>query len=133
MLFCSSGLAENCSQSASSKMSYLVDAMTQVAVLVGLAGLPWVVKPLYGFISDSIPLFGYRRRSYLMLCGLAGQPSFVACCFLFIYCLNNCYPYGMPTSSALRLQTCCVEGYTSSAIAYAREQHCMPHCERNYV
>jgi hypothetical protein len=44
----------------------------QVAVLVGLAGLPWVVKPLYGFISDSVPLFGYRRRSYLMLCGLAG-------------------------------------------------------------
>jgi hypothetical protein len=32
----------------------------QVAVLTGLAGLPWVVKPLYGFISDSIPLFGYR-------------------------------------------------------------------------
>lgn len=45
----------------------------QVAVLVGLAGLPWVIKPLYGFISDSIPLFGYRRRSYLMLCGLAGD------------------------------------------------------------
>lgn len=32
----------------------------QVAVLTGLAGLPWVVKPVYGFISDSIPLFGYR-------------------------------------------------------------------------
>jgi hypothetical protein len=44
----------------------------QVAVLMGLAGLPWVVKPLYGFISDSVPLFGYRRRSYLILCGLAG-------------------------------------------------------------
>lgn len=44
----------------------------QVAVLVGLAGLPWVVKPLYGFLSDSVPLFGYRRRSYLILCGLAG-------------------------------------------------------------
>eukprot|EP00775_Hariotina_reticulata_P012361 gene12361-12496_t len=43
----------------------------QVAVLTGLAGLPWVVKPLYGFISDSLPLFGYRRRSYLVLCGVA--------------------------------------------------------------
>lgn len=31
-----------------------------------------VVKPLYGFISDSIPLFGYRRRSYLALCGFLG-------------------------------------------------------------
>ncbi|KAF6250954.1 BT1 family-domain-containing protein [Scenedesmus sp. NREL 46B-D3] len=49
----------------------------QVAVLVGLAGLPWVVKPLYGFISDSVPLFGYRRRSYLILCGLAGSASWL--------------------------------------------------------
>jgi hypothetical protein len=38
--------------------------------------MPWVVKPLYGFISDSIPLFGYRRRSYLAVCGfLGGWPS----------------------------------------------------------
>ena len=29
--------------------------------------LAWVIKPLWGFISDSFPLFGYRRRSYLML------------------------------------------------------------------
>ncbi|KAJ9521344.1 hypothetical protein QJQ45_001282 [Haematococcus lacustris] len=43
-----------------------------VAVLTGLAGLPWMVKPLYGFISDSVPLLGYRRRSYLVLAGLLG-------------------------------------------------------------
>lgn len=45
----------------------------EVAVLTGVAGLPWVVKPLYGFISDSVPLFGYRRRSYLAVCGLLGE------------------------------------------------------------
>lgn len=44
----------------------------QVAVLTGLSSIPWMVKPLYGFISDSVPLFGYRRRSYLVLCGLMG-------------------------------------------------------------
>lgn len=44
----------------------------QVAVLTGLSGIPWMIKPLYGFISDSIPMFGYRRRSYLVLCGLMG-------------------------------------------------------------
>jgi hypothetical protein len=37
-----------------------VSGCLQVAVLTGLAGLPWVIKPVYGFISDSIPLFGYR-------------------------------------------------------------------------
>ncbi|KAG2430376.1 hypothetical protein HYH02_013738 [Chlamydomonas schloesseri] len=44
----------------------------EVAVLTGLSSLPWMVKPLYGFLSDSVPLFGYRRRSYLVLCGLLG-------------------------------------------------------------
>jgi hypothetical protein len=42
-------------------------------VLTGLAGLPWMVKPLYGFISDTVPLWGYRRRSYLVVCGLMGE------------------------------------------------------------
>ncbi|KAG2422597.1 hypothetical protein HXX76_015924 [Chlamydomonas incerta] len=44
----------------------------EVAMLTGLSSLPWMVKPLYGFLSDSVPLFGYRRRSYLVLCGLLG-------------------------------------------------------------
>ncbi|MEW5305879.1 MAG: hypothetical protein WDW36_008394 [Sanguina aurantia] len=44
----------------------------EVAMLTGLSGLPWIIKPLYGFLSDSVPLFGYRRRSYLVLCGIAG-------------------------------------------------------------
>lgn len=31
-----------------------------------------MIKPLYGFLSDAVPLFGYRRCSYLALCGLLG-------------------------------------------------------------
>ncbi|GFR44950.1 hypothetical protein Agub_g5992, partial [Astrephomene gubernaculifera] len=44
----------------------------EVAFLTGLSSIPWMIKPLYGFISDSVPLFGYRRRSYLVLCGIMG-------------------------------------------------------------
>jgi MFS family permease len=29
--------------------------------------LAWVVKPVWGYISDSFPVFGYRRKSYLLL------------------------------------------------------------------
>jgi len=47
----------------------------ETAVVSGFSSLPWLVKPLYGFISDSIPLFGYRRRSYLFLSGLLGAFS----------------------------------------------------------
>lgn len=47
----------------------------ETAIISGVSSLPWLIKPLYGFISDSIPLFGYRRRSYLILSGLLGALS----------------------------------------------------------
>ncbi|KAL2469885.1 Folate-biopterin transporter 1 [Abeliophyllum distichum] len=47
----------------------------ETAIITGVSSLPWLVKPLYGFISDSFPLFGYRRRSYLVLSGLLGALS----------------------------------------------------------
>ncbi|GLT60332.1 hypothetical protein SLA2020_331030 [Shorea laevis] len=47
----------------------------ETAVISGFSALPWLIKPLYGFISDSVPLFGYRRRSYLILSGLLGALS----------------------------------------------------------
>jgi folate/biopterin transporter len=49
-----------------------------VALLTSLGMAPWVVKPIYGFLSDSVPLWGYRRRSYLVLCGAAGAASWAA-------------------------------------------------------
>lgn len=36
-------------------------APAEVAALAGLFTLPWVLKPLYGFLSDGLPIFGYRR------------------------------------------------------------------------
>ena len=42
-------------------------AAHHVAQALALVAIPWLVKPLYGLISDSIPLFGYRRKSYLVL------------------------------------------------------------------
>ena len=34
--------------------------------------LPWMIKPLYGWISDTFPLWGYRRKSYMILSGGLG-------------------------------------------------------------
>ncbi len=38
-----------------------------VAAFFLLASIPWFIKPLYGLISDFLPLFGQRRKSYLLL------------------------------------------------------------------
>lgn len=56
-----------------------VHGWTALQVSAGLAVLdvPWIVKPLYGAISDFLPLFGYRRRSYLLLANTAAVAAFV--------------------------------------------------------
>jgi folate/biopterin transporter len=50
----------------------------KVAALLGIAALPWVIKPLFGFVSDGLPIFGYRRRPYLILAGLLGTGAWLS-------------------------------------------------------
>lgn len=50
----------------------------QVSALMGIAALPWVIKPVFGFISDGLPIFGYRRRPYLILSGILGAISWIS-------------------------------------------------------
>jgi MFS family permease len=49
----------------------------QIATSLAVLDVPWVVKPLYGMVSDFIPLFGYRRRSYLLLANVAVVAAFL--------------------------------------------------------
>jgi folate/biopterin transporter len=42
---------------------------TQTSALGSMMTLPWTLKPLYGFMSDNFPIFGYRRKSYVLLAG----------------------------------------------------------------
>jgi hypothetical protein len=44
----------------------------KLAVAQGIIMLPWVIKPLYGFCSDTYPIFGYHRRPYLIFFGFLG-------------------------------------------------------------
>jgi hypothetical protein len=37
-----------------------------------LKSIGWLLKPLWGFISDRFPLFGYRRKSWFVLMALLG-------------------------------------------------------------
>ncbi len=50
----------------------------EVSALLGIASIPWMVKPFFGFLSDGLPIFGYRRRPYLILSGLLGVGSWIA-------------------------------------------------------
>ncbi|MEY3332649.1 MAG: hypothetical protein RLZZ176_949 [Cyanobacteriota bacterium] len=49
----------------------------QMSAIIGISTIPWMIKPLYGFISDSFPLFGYHRKPYILLSGIIGCAAWV--------------------------------------------------------
>jgi MFS family permease len=49
----------------------------QVTAFITIFNLPWVIKPLYGLVSDFVPLFGYRRKSYLIIANVAAIGGYV--------------------------------------------------------
>jgi len=50
----------------------------QTATFFSITVIPWLIKPVYGLISDFVPLFGQRRRSYFILTsGLAAAMGLI--------------------------------------------------------
>lgn len=49
----------------------------EAGLLANVGALPWLVKPLWGFLSDSVPILGSKRRSYLALSGAVGAAGWI--------------------------------------------------------
>ena len=43
---------------------------SQVSQINSFVFIPWILKPIYGLITDSFPIFGYRRKPYLFFFGI---------------------------------------------------------------
>ena len=50
----------------------------EITTFMVLLGIPWIVKPLYGLLTDFVPIFGTRRKGYLLLAGGATAVSLLA-------------------------------------------------------
>jgi MFS family permease len=48
----------------------------EVTAYFAVLNFPWVIKPVFGLVSDFVPLFGYRRKSYLILSSLAAAGAY---------------------------------------------------------
>lgn len=48
----------------------------QVAAYFAVLNFPWVIKPVFGLVSDFVPLLGYRRKSYLIAASLCAVAAF---------------------------------------------------------
>ena len=48
----------------------------QVTAYLTILNLPWIIKPVYGIVSDFLPLFGYRRKAYLVIANAAAAGAY---------------------------------------------------------
>ena len=54
----------------------------KMAYFQAITLIAWVVKPLWGLISDLFPIFGSRRKSYLILTSLVAASAWLILAFL---------------------------------------------------
>lgn len=54
-----------------------LDAAASTALL-GLAAAPWLLKPIYGVLTDSVPIGGLRRQPYLVSAGILGAIAWLS-------------------------------------------------------
>lgn len=128
-------------------MSYFVQTFTFDFIAVGLAfywaevvgpdkiplywmllGLPWVIKPVYGLFTDSIPIFGYRRRPWISIASLFASLSFLfltriievvyACTFASLFlCISDVVSDSLLVELSRTMKT---EGLLQSNVIRAR-------------
>lgn len=56
-------------------------APSTLTQLLTIIQLPWMIKPLFGLISDILPIFGYRRKIYIIICALLNCVSWIIMAF----------------------------------------------------
>ena len=52
-------------------------AALQVTAFLAVFNFPWIVKPVYGLLSDFVPIFGYRRKSYLIIANIIAMAAYL--------------------------------------------------------
>jgi MFS family permease len=77
----------------------------QIAAFLAVLNLPWIIKPVYGIVSDFVPLFGYRRKTYLIAANAGAAAAYFGAVFagapatlVFLLLLTA---YGMAIASTL--------------------------------
>ena len=79
----------------------------KLAQINSLIHLPWAIKPILGLITDFVPIFGYRRNFYILLCGIINM---IAWLFMTIYVDTSSMATTMILLVNLTLSFCSVLG-----------------------
>lgn len=45
---------------------------SEAQIYSGIVNIPWIIKPIWGLLTDVVPVRGYRRRPYFVFAGIFG-------------------------------------------------------------
>lgn len=83
LLSASSGLSEFSSLSLLYFFKDVLQASpSELSIINSITILPLIFKPLFGLISDMYPIFGYRRKIYIIVCGIVESLAWIAMSFI---------------------------------------------------
>lgn len=52
-------------------------SISKITFIISIASIPWFLKIFYGAISDTFPIFGLRRKPYLIICAVLSSFGWV--------------------------------------------------------
>lgn len=80
---------------------------SQLATINSITHIPWAIKPILGLITDLLPICGYRRKIYIILCGII---NFLCWIFMAFYAKTTGVATAMIFLVNLSLSFCSVLG-----------------------
>ncbi|MBI1271678.1 MFS transporter [bacterium] len=112
---------------------FLMDGLkmnaADISFIMSVLMIPWIIKPIYGLISDSIPFLGYHRKSYLVIASLLASAAFLLmglfCSLSMIISCLTAAAAGMAVSTALMVAVAVDRGRDDGQTReYFRIQEC---------
>lgn len=58
---------------------------SEAQIYSGITKIPWIIKPLWGLLTDVVPVRGYRRRPYFVCAGFLGVFSMLVLSFYKVH------------------------------------------------
>jgi len=52
-------------------------SISKITFIISIVSIPWFLKIVYGAISDTFPIFGLRRKPYLIICAILSSFGWV--------------------------------------------------------
>lgn len=80
---------------------------SHLASINSITHIPWAIKPILGLITDLLPICGYRRKIYIILCGIV---NFLCWVFMAFYANTTGVATAMIFLVNLSLSFCSVLG-----------------------